>query len=438
MNFIFEKDNFNFINCNDINFSGIRRFTISPLVSTLLRFKITRKRFNNYNINSLNFDYFNNRKKYQKFIIPTGVTHSPNDWCGQRDLGKIFDPYIKDRDSVFSLINQKYLKSIRRRHAFILLDQSHEGYHADWLFDWFHFSCEKYNIPPSQIIYVTGNLSVEEQYLEYTNKKNISDKIFVVPHIQFENFIYEQSTNTDNQIPTVDFHLEYKKQNFKDIKLYNALQKRTRPHRIWLYKELYENNMIHDGIISMNLFDLKNSFYEGKVIDRELYNQLIKDLPIFPNSNLTDEQKNEFIGDSADTFAKTLNYQFSLDSWISIVSEASYAESTCFISEKTFKPIISRHPFILYGNKKSLKYLKDLGYKTFEGFIDESYDDMDSWKRLGKIINLLKEFKTKKNMLEWYESQRFILDHNFENLKNNSITKLPESVLKINQYINNV
>jgi hypothetical protein len=438
MNFIFEKDECNFINCNDINPSGIRRFTISPLVSTLHRYKTTKKRFNNFNINGLNFDRFYNRKKYQKFIIPTGVTHSPNDWCGQRDLDRIFDPYLKDRDSVFSLLNEKYLKSIRKRNAFILLDQSHEGYHANWLFDWFHYSCEKYNIPPSQVIYVTGNLSVEEQYTSYVKQKNILDKLFVVPHIQFENFIYEQSVNIFDQLPTVNQHIDYKRKNFNSIKLYNAFQKRTRPHRIWLYKELYVNNLLEDGIVSMNSFDIRNSYYEGKTIDQNLYKELIKNLPLFPQQDLTNEEKLEFVGDCADIFAKKLNFQPTLDSWISIISEASYAESTCFISEKTFKPIISKHPFILYGNKKSLKYLKDLGYKTFEGFIDESYDDMDSWKRLEKIINLLKEFKTKKNMLEWYESQRFILDHNFENLKNNSITKLPESVLKINQYINNV
>jgi hypothetical protein len=438
MNFLFEKNQCNFISCTDVNPSGIRRFTVSPLISTLQRFKITKKRFNNFNIGSLNFDNIVNRKKYEKFIIPSGVTHSPVDWCGQRNLNKIFDPYLKDRDPVFAFLAPKYIKSIQNRKAFILLDQSHEGYHTDWLFDWFHVCCEKYNIPPSQVIYVTGNLSVEHQYNEYIKNKNIKDKIFVVPHIQFENFIYEKSNGIIDQIPTVDQHLKYKKENLNSIKLFNAFQKRTRPHRIWLYKELYINNLISDGIISMNFFDLRNSFYEGKLLDQELYQTLIKDLPIFPEKDLSENQKKEFVGDSADTFAEKLNYQSSLDSWISVVSEASFAESTCFISEKTFKPIATRHPFILYGNKNSLKYLRDLGYKTFTGFIDESYDNLDTWERLDAVVKLLKDFKSTNNMLDWFDSQREILDYNFENLKNNSITKLPTAVLKISEYIENV
>lgn len=439
MNFLFEGSSLtNFMDCNDINASGIRRFTVSPLVNTLQRFKTTKKRFKNFNVNDLTFDYVRNRKKYEKFIIPVGVTHSPVDWTGQQNLDKIFDPYIKDREPVFSFLKNEYLKSIRKRKAFILLDQSHEGYHTPWLFDWFHYCCEKYGIPPSQIIYVTGNLSVETQYTDYIKQKNILDKIFVVPHIQFENFIYEKSTEILKDLPTVDQHLAYKQQNFNSIKLYNAFQKRTRPHRIWLHKELYSNNLIQHGIVSMNKFDLRNSYYEGKVLDTETFQLLIKDLPLFPDQTLSNAQKQEFVSDSADTFAQKLNYQSSLDSWLSVVSEASFAEDTCFISEKTFKPIATRQPFILYGNKHSLKYLKDLGYKTFDGFIDESYDNLNTWQRLDHIIKILKDFKSKKNMMEWFESQREILDYNFENLKYNSTTKIPDSVLKIKEYVENV
>ena len=52
-------------------------------------------------------------------------------------------------------------------------------------------------------------------------------------------------------------------------------------------------------------------------------------------------------------------------------------KGTIFISEKTWKPIMVGHPFIMVGNKNNLKFLKDLGYKTFDKWIDESYDDIE-------------------------------------------------------------
>jgi hypothetical protein len=54
------------------------------------------------------------------------------------------------------------------------------------------------------------------------------------------------------------------------------------------------------------------------------------------------------------------------------------------------------HPFLLYGNQYSLKYLKSIGYKTFDKWIDESYDnERNKDIRCEMIINELKKFNNK-------------------------------------------
>jgi hypothetical protein len=54
------------------------------------------------------------------------------------------------------------------------------------------------------------------------------------------------------------------------------------------------------------------------------------------------------------------------------------------------------HPFIIYGNQFTLKYLKSLGYKTFDKWIDESYDEIyDRVHRAQKIVSELKKFNDK-------------------------------------------
>ena len=49
-----------------------------------------------------------------------------------------------------------------------------------------------------------------------------------------------------------------------------------------------------------------------------------------------------------------------------------------FLTEKTFKPIILKMGFLIAGCKGSLKKLRNLGFKTFSDYWDESYDTLDS------------------------------------------------------------
>ena len=60
------------------------------------------------------------------------------------------------------------------------------------------------------------------------------------------------------------------------------------------------------------------------------------------------------------------------------------------------------------------KNVKLMGYKTFEPFIDESYDTLDDLQRVEKIIDILKIFckKTTEEKIEIYKNCMPILKHN--------------------------
>jgi len=57
-----------------------------------------------------------------------------------------------------------------------------------------------------------------------------------------------------------------------------------------------------------------------------------------------------------------------------------------FITEKVLKAIANKVPFIVLGDIHTLKYLKQLGYKTFDFLIDESYDSMPYVDRVNTIV----------------------------------------------------
>lgn len=425
MNFIFEDlDKFeNFISCTDVNVSGIKRFTPSPFVTTLIQYKINNKQLNNFDVSSIKLS--NDPGLFERYIIASGVNHSPDEWYGPH------------RTNLFMHLPDQYFKDLQNRKAFLLLDQTHEGYHEEWLYDRIHLDCEFFGINPSQIIYVTGNLKEADQYDKWIKYKLFEGKMCVIPYAHFEKLILEKSQLLRNDRPLLKFEnqLEYKLQHIDKIKTFNCLQKRSRPHRIWMFRELWKHGLISDNIISMNMFDFDKTYYMNKFMDENDYNQFSKLLPILPPGT---QIEHPFSHHSCGRYLTTINEDIMADSWVSVISEASFGEDTCFISEKSFKPIAAMHPFIIFGNKFSLKYLRELGYKTFQPYIDETYDKLDTWSRLDAIIQELKRLNSlsKNEKLKMFKELEPILKHNYLNFVSNPTKNISISVNKIRHKIN--
>jgi hypothetical protein len=107
--------------------------------------------------------------------------------------------------------------------------------------------------------------------------------------------------------------------------------------------------------------------------------------------------------------------------YFSVVTETLFyqgrkLEYNGFYSEKTFKPIAHKHPFILLSTPQSLKRLKELGYRTFHPYIDESYDseENDSTRMLMIVNEIEKLCKMPIEDLQYKMEQcRLICEHNY-------------------------
>lgn len=92
-----------------------------------------------------------------------------------------------------------------------------------------------------------------------------------------------------------------------------------------------------------------------------------------------------------------------------------------FVSEKTFKPIAFKHPFIIAGTAGLLKYLKDQGFATFEHVIDESYDSEDNhYVRLEKVVVEVKRLIRDQEQFQDIKSLE-IKEHNFNLFYNTAL-----------------
>jgi hypothetical protein len=91
----------------------------------------------------------------------------------------------------------------------------------------------------------------------------------------------------------------------------------------------------------------------------------------------------------AENQAHVINQTHALDTSFQIVTETCSYNGTQYITEKSYKPFIMMQPFIQYGNYKNISVLRDLGYKTFDKWIDHSYDDIEN--DADRMIAFLKE-----------------------------------------------
>jgi len=112
--------------------------------------------------------------------------------------------------------------------------------------------------------------------------------------------------------------------------------------------------------------------------------------------------------------------EFYPDILIDVVAESYTSGDTFCPTEKTFRPMLMKKPFIIMGPKNHLIYLRQMGFRTFHDLWDEDYDGYDPVTRFQHIIEIVDTLATKsKNELDdMYHKMQSILDYNYDLLIN--------------------
>lgn len=134
---------------------------------------------------------------------------------------------------------------------------------------------------------------------------------------------------------------------------------------------------------------------------------------------------------------ETADYAFFENSYFSVVTETLYyreygtpnqlyvehvpALIGLFLTEKTYKPIAMKHPFILLAPAHSLRALRERGYKTFSPFIDESYDEIENDElRLKAVVEEVKRL-SQSDLVEFTYQVKDIVEHNEKILRSQTV-----------------
>lgn len=108
------------------------------------------------------------------------------------------------------------------------------------------------------------------------------------------------------------------------------------------------------------------------------------------------------------------------DAFVDVVSESHVYGKTFYPTEKIFRAMWCKRPFIAFASIDFLVYLRQMGFQTFFNFWDEDYDGYEGRERYLKILKLIDFIgsKSESELQELYRDMQLVLEHNYNLLKN--------------------
>jgi hypothetical protein len=181
-----------------------------------------------------------------------------------------------------------------------------------------------------------------------------------------------------------DHRLCRPEKNITDFLIYCRDWSGSREYRIKFQELLYKNNLTKNSITGIMKYQgNKDALKNFKFKNSEF---IPADFEFF--YNLSDNTVSSAA--SADYNPNDFN-----NSHVSVVLETMFDDARIHLTEKVLRPIACGHPFILAAGPGSLKYLRHYGFKTFDPWLNESYDlENNSVHRLEKIVQSMHEFSS--------------------------------------------
>lgn len=275
------------------------------------------------------------------------------------------------------------------------------------------------DIDSKNFILAQGSINSQAAYDAYADKINRDRRIGILSaHVQ--ECAVKQSAGQVVRL-VKEYHVGIKSKKFV------CFNKVARPHRVLLAAELFKRDLVSKSYFSFegngtdDWLDYLCLSWDWPEVVRQEFGKHRDEFPI--RLNITENRHNpvDFIED---------DIKYHTDSYFSLITETVYHRAgsryhnpmleyldDIFITEKTYRAILFKHPFIIAGNPGSINALKQRGFKTFSPWIDESYDLIENdTERLNAIVAEVERLCnfTDEQWIEWQNGIKEIVEHNFK------------------------
>jgi hypothetical protein len=319
-------------------------------------------------------------------------------WTNFHYRDKLHNFYSADGLFDDNQIAAEVLHRVRNKTAYFLVTLFYEGYMDDEFLNHLSDYFTSKGLPLTQIIYMTNCYNGREVYEDYCKRNH------KLPEMQMEYFpVFRIDKCNVRQAMTESVISNYRPGPRK--KTFLCFNRRYNDHRLMLYLAVVQQGLIDQCYYSMDKTqpEANRSFIENckYLLSRFLDMGLVSDdvlaadklLPlVLDNPNFSRYPMEHSVDPVKHLYDTSL---------INIVTETYFFNKIIHITEKTYKPIAFMQPFILVAAAGSLQHLKDMGFKTFSNFWDESYDqELDDKKRFKKITALIQSIS------DWTEEEK--------------------------------
>ena len=320
----------------------------------------------------------------RRYVYPIGLFHAPRDWTANGGPLAWLPPEV--------------LADAQQGRVLLLLDQSQEGNADPTLWSWFYRTAADHQLDPSCMIYMTSDHYAEKSHFEFCDINDIATRITVISTLFNLHAITDMLRKRDVVPCGYDQWLAAKDPG---TKLYNCLNRVLHPHRRWLFLKLFAQDLIAQGLVSMDSFTDVPNLPDGSSLDDSLIRRAQGLLPlVVDKSDFTENHFND------------LNPDIYLRSWFSVITETYVDDGQLLIGEKLFKPMLCASPFMVLGSRGTLARLRELGFRTFPELWDESYDLMDITCRIDAIVAQITNVSKISDLRSWFAQAEPALRHN--------------------------
>lgn len=264
--------------------------------------------------------------------------------------------------------------------------------------------CKHYDIATDYLVYVTSYYGMHQEIFDLCDSFNLPRPTVI------------ETLNTpwimpDRDLRELKFRKDLIQHTFVNM---NGLQ---RTHRILTLCHLAERNLLDHGDVSWNFdYSTQNLEHGLRQQDQAQYPDAPIPMRVTAPFNLVNEDfrmspqdvavwnrhADRFIG-KTQTLAGERNHtrdekqsiwqlqnDFVQQSLINLVSESTVNFPYPCMTEKTFRSILTKRPFIIIGDRGCLDIVKKLGFKTFDSLWDESYNNIrDPGERIRSAMDSL-------------------------------------------------
>jgi len=350
-----------------------------------------------------NFEFTQSTEYTQPGLYIAEVSKIPSLWCA------------KTKPESFNLllnIPGKVIKAAKLKKLRIVILSVVEGDNfasKDFNgFEHLHNTVRLLGLPKHSVVIVSGNLNASQQYTEWCKQQSKEEYIEFQEGVEWDGKTSNNSIHPAHPVVIKDYGLPV-----------NSLNRAHRNHRTEHLYFLAENKL--QGLVSggawFDTHEIEYPIYQ--TVEYNHYHTVLK----------TNYPRTVDVQDLVNQVPNLINnLEIYENSQLTVVTESHFNQTGgLFITEKTFRPLLVGHPFMILGQKGTLEKLRSWGFQTdFDG-IDQSYDLVeDDRERFLQFHQSLRNWCVQDPEIRRTAIYKWnnIIQHNFQNYKKLNFKKM--------------